>query len=84
MIAYGFSVTNKEVPTRLVGTSKTLVDYIITDHLIAETFETHVSDSPYRTTKNKPIDNRAALIIRDFQLNTNRKDLFCRDLESSD
>ena len=98
LIPYGLYVMNKELPIRVVGTSKTLIDYIITDHLKAETFETHVSDTPFRTSKNKPIDHRATSIINVFQINTNkkvifreifdkknyRKDLFSRDLESSD
>ena len=98
LIPYGLYVMNKKFPTRVVGSSKTLIDYIITDHLKAETFETHVSDTPFRTSKNKPIDHRVTSIISDFQINTNkkvivkeifdkknyRKDLFCRDLESSD
>ena len=97
MIPYGLYAKNKELPPRVVGTSKTLIDYIITDHLNAETFETHVLDTPFRTSKNKPIDHRATSIISDFQINTNkkdivkeifdkknyRKDLFCRDMESS-
>ena len=98
LIPYGLYAMNKELPTRVVGSSKTLIDYILTDHLKAETFETHVSDTPFRTSKNKPIDHRVTSIINDFQINTNkkvivkeifdkknyRKDLFCRDLESSD
>ena len=72
LIPYGPYVMNKELPTRVVGTSKTLIDYIITDHLNAETFETHVSDTPFRTSKNKPIDHRATSIISDFQINTNK------------
>ena len=98
MRLYGVYVMNKELPTIAVGTSKTLIDYIITDHLKAETFETHVSDNPLGTSKNKPIDHRATSNISYFQTNTNkkdivkeifdkknyRKDLFCRDLQSSD
>ena len=52
LIPDGRNVMNKEPPTRIVGSSKTLLDYIITDHLNAETFESHVSDSPFRTPKN--------------------------------
>ena len=98
MIPYRLYVINKELPTRVVGTSKTLIDYFFTDHLDAEKFETHVSDTPFRTSKNKPIDHRATSINSDIQINTNeivtvkeicdkknyRKDLFCRYLESSD
>ena len=53
LIPYGLYVMNKELPTRVVGSSKTLIDYIITDHLKAETFETHVSDTPFRTSKKQ-------------------------------
>ena len=70
LIPYGLHVMNKELTTRVVGTSKTLIDYIITDHLKAETFETHLSDTPFRTSKNKPIDYRATSNISDFQINT--------------
>ena len=73
LIPYGLYVMNKELRNRVVGTSKTLIDYIITDHLKAETFETHVSDTPFRTSKNKPIDHRATSIISDFQIDTNEK-----------
>ena len=34
LIPYGLYVMNKELPTRVVGTSKTWIDYIITDHLL--------------------------------------------------
>ena len=98
LIPYGLYVMIKELPKRVVGTSKTLIDYIITDHLKAETVETHVSATPFRTSKNKLTDHWATSIISDFQINTNKKvivkaifdkknyreDLFCRDLESSD
>ena len=73
MIPYGLNVMNEELPTRVVGTSKTLNDYNFTDHLKAETFETHVSDTPFCTSKNKPIDHRATSIISDFQINTKKK-----------
>ena len=40
LILCGLYVMIKKLPTRVVGTSKTLIGYIITDHLEAETFET--------------------------------------------
>ena len=86
---------NEELPTRVVGTSKHLIDYIITVHLKAETY---VSDTPFRKSKNKLLGHRATTIFSDFQINTAkkgigkkifdkknyRKNLLCRDLESSD
>ena len=64
LIPYGLYVMNKELPTRVVGTSKSLIDYFITDLLKSETFETHVSDTPFRTSKNKPIDHRATIVSK--------------------
>ena len=57
MIPYSLYVMNKELPTRVVGKSKTLIDYINADQLKAETFEKHVWDTPFRTSKIEPIDH---------------------------
>ena len=92
-------VMNKELSTRVVGTSNALIEYINTDPFPnAETLETQVSDSSFRTSKNKLNDNRATSMISYFQMNTEKivngkkifdkknymKELSCRDLESSD
>ena len=53
LVPYGLQVLNSKHPTRVQGTSKGLVDYILNDYLQANTFETYVSDNPYRTIKNK-------------------------------
>ena len=59
---------NKSGPTRVINQSRTLIDYIITDHLTFETFETFVSDSAFRTSKNKSIDHRATSIVSNLQI----------------
>ena len=48
---YGLNVMNKDHATRVQNQSRTLIDYIITDHLKSENFETFVSDSVFRTSK---------------------------------
>ena len=66
LIPYGLYVMNEELPTRGVGTSKYLIDYFITDHLKAETFDAPVLDTPFRTSRNKPIDDLATSTIGDI------------------
>ena len=65
---YGINVMNKDHPTRVQNQSRTLIDYIITNHLKTETFETYVSDSVFRTSKNKSIDHRATSIVSNLQI----------------
>ena len=49
-IPYGFHIHTTE-PTRIGPTSKSLVDYIISDLPMIEGAVTYVSDSPLRTLK---------------------------------
>ena len=51
-IPYGFHILNTTEPTRIGPTSKSLVDYIISDLPMIEGAVTYVSDTPLRTLKN--------------------------------
>ena len=62
-LPYGLIVSNTDQPTRKKGTSKTLIDYIITDHSNAAYFTPIVSDTPLRTIGKKPIDHLATCVI---------------------
>ena len=64
---YGLNVMNKDHPTKVQNQSRTLIDYIITDHVKSETFETFGSDSSFRTSKNESIDHRATYVVRNLQ-----------------
>ena len=57
------SVLKIELSSRVVGTSKTLITFVITDHLNFELFNNYVSDNPFRTYQNQPIVHRAHLVI---------------------
>ena len=63
ILPYGLRINNTDEPTRVRGNSKSLIDYIITDHLQAETFRAHVSDTPLRTGNKKRIDHFATSLI---------------------
>ena len=67
---YGLNVMNKDHATRVQNQPRTLIDYIITDHLKSENFETRVSDSVFRTSKNKSIDHRATSVVSNLQIKT--------------
>ena len=60
---YGLNVMSKDHASRVQNQSKTRIDYIITDLLKSENFETFVSDSVFRTSKNKSIDHRATSVV---------------------
>ena len=63
ILPYGFKINNTDEPTRVRGNSKSLIDYIITDHFQAETFFAHVSDTPLRTGNKKEIDHSETSLI---------------------
>ena len=79
-LPYGLIANNTDQPTRIKGTSKTLIDYIITDHSNAAFFTAVVSDTPLRTIVKKPIDHLATSVITNFQMmkttNVFRKTIF--------
>ena len=50
-ITYGFHILNTTDPTRIGPTSKSLVDYIISDLPMIEGVVTYVPDTPLRTLK---------------------------------
>ena len=63
ILPYGLKINNTDAPTRVRGNSKSLVDYIITDHFQAETFRAHVSDTPLRTGNKQQIDLFATFLV---------------------
>ena len=65
---YGLNVMNENHPTRLQNQSRKLIDYINTVLLESETFETFVSDSVFRTSKNKSIDHRTTSVVGNLQI----------------
>ena len=95
---YGLNVMNKDHATRVQNQSRTLIDYIITDHLKSENFETFVSDSVFRTSKNKSIDHRATSVVSNLQIEKRcnvtikevfdksnyKRDEFCQEIQRSD
>ena len=68
MVPYGLEFLNTAVPTRIRGNSQSLTDYILTDHSKAKNFVTFISDTPFRTTKNKEIDHRATSIVTEIEV----------------
>ena len=70
LVPCGLQVQNSKHPTRVQSTSKSLIDYIISDHLQANTFKTYVSDSLIRTIKNKVIDHKATSAVKKLQLDS--------------
>ena len=62
----------QRAPLQSRQTSKSFTDYMTTNKLNAETFETHVSDSPFRISKTKPIDYRDTSNIGNFPTNTKK------------
>ena len=68
ILSYGLIVSKTDQPTRLKATSKTLIDYIITDHSNAAFFTAIVSDTPLRTIGKKPIDHLATSVITNIQM----------------
>ena len=95
---YGLNVMNKDHDTRVQNQSRTLIDYIITDHLKSENFETFVSDSVFRTSENKSIDYRATSVVSNLQIEKRcnvttkevfdksnyKRDEFCQEIQRSD
>ena len=95
---YGLNVMNKDHATRVQNQSRTLIDFIITDHLKSEIFETFVSDSVFRTSKNKSIDHRATSVLGSlkiekrcnvtikevFDKSNYKRDDFCQKIQRSD
>ena len=77
---YGLIFSNTDQPTRIKGTSKTLVKYIITDHSNAACFTPIVIDTPLRTIGKKPIDHLATSVITNIEMmkstNVFRKTIF--------
>ena len=68
MVPYGLEILNTAIPTRPRGNCQSLIDYIFTDHSKAEDFVTFISDTPFRTTKNKEIDHRATSIVAEIEV----------------
>ena len=66
MIPYGLKITNENIPTRISGNCKPLLDYIITD--LPEYKRTCISDKPLRTTKGKKSDHYATSIITEINM----------------
>ena len=66
MIPYGLKITNENIPTRISGNCKSLLDYIITD--LPEYKRTYISDTPLRTIKGKMSDHYATSIITDIKI----------------
>ena len=68
-IPYGFHILNTTEPTRIGPTSKSLVDYIVSDLPMIEGAVTYVSDTPLRTLKKKTeVDHRATLAITNIKM----------------
>ena len=67
-LPYGLIVSNTDKPTRIKGTSKTSIEYIITDHSNAAFFTPIVSDTPLRTIGKKPIDHLATSVITNIRM----------------
>ena len=65
---YGLIVINTDQPSRIKGTSKTLIDYIITDHSTAAFFTAIVSETPLPTIGKKPIDHLATSVITNIRM----------------
>ena len=53
---------------RKKGATKRLIDYIITDHSIAEFFSCFVSGTPIGTIGKKPIDHLATSVITNIRM----------------
>ena len=67
-LPYGLIVSNTDQHTRIKRTSKTIIDYIITDHSNAAFFTHIVSDTPLRTIGKKSIDHLATSVITNIQM----------------
>ena len=67
-IPYGFHILNTTEPTRIGPTSKSLVDYIISDLPMIEGAVTYVSDTPLRTLKKTEVDHRATSAITNIKM----------------
>ena len=78
-MSYGLTIVNTEIPTRVQGNSKTLIDYIITDLSHADTFEPIVSDTSLRTLKKAEIDHRATSVITEANMKT-RSRVFIKEI----
>ena len=67
-IPYGFHILNTTEPTRIGPTSKSLVDYIISDLPMIEGAVTYVLDTPLRTLKKTEVDHRATSAITNIKM----------------
>ena len=94
---YGLKILNITEPTRTRKKSRTLIDYLITDHSCTKSFETIVSDSPFRKIRYIPIDHLATSAVTNIQIkgpvkvsqkifsdkSKYNKDHFCQIVEDS-
>ena len=73
IIPYGFKINNIDQPTRVRGNSKSLIDYIISDHFQSESFNAYVSDTPLRTANKQQIDHFATSLITNIDCKSTSK-----------
>ena len=73
LLLYGLQITNTEQPTRVKGSSQSLIDFIINDLPKSKCFETIVSDTPLRTLKNGEKHHWATSKITSIQMKKKSK-----------
>ena len=59
---------NTAIPIRIRGNSQSLIDYTLTDHSKVKDSVILISDTTFRTTKNKEIDHRATSIVTEIEI----------------
>ena len=71
-------MTNNNIPTRISGHCKSLLDYIITD--LPELKRTYISDTPLKTIQGKMSDHFATSINTEIKMhkppNVTLKEIF--------
>ena len=67
-VPYGLNIVNTEIPTRVRGKSKSLLDYIITDLPGSINFESYVSDTPLRNLNGEHVDHFQTSVISNVTL----------------
>ena len=67
-VPYGLNIVNTEIPTRVRGKSKSLLDYIVTDLPGSVNFESYVSDTPLRNLNGEHVDHFQTSVISNVTL----------------
>ena len=67
-VPYGLNIVNTEIPTRVRGKSKSLLDYIFTDLPGSVNFESYVSDTPLRNLDGEHVDHFQTSVISNVTL----------------